>query len=65
MSGRQFRRLRVRYDAAGADGLVDRRLGRVSDRRAAASELDRMRRLYAEEYADFTVKHFAPVHRTL
>jgi len=58
MSGRQFRRLRVRYEAAGSAGLRDRRLGRVSGRRAAASELDRMQRLYREDYADFTVKHF-------
>lgn len=58
MSGRQFRRLCVRYEEAGVDGLRDRRLGRVSGRRAPASELERMRRLYVEEYADFTVKHF-------
>jgi len=58
VSARHFRRLRVRYEEAGADGLRDRRLGRTSGRRAAESELARMRRLYREEYADFTVKHF-------
>ena len=58
MSGRQFRRLRVRYGAEGVSGLADRRLGRVSGRRASESELDRMHLLYREEYADFTVKHF-------
>lgn len=58
MSGRQFRRLRVRYAAAGVAGLADRRVGRVSGRRAPARELDRMQRLYREEYAGFTVKHF-------
>jgi hypothetical protein len=58
MSGRQFRRLRVRYEAYGAEGLADRRLGRASGRRAPQAELDRMHRLYREEYADFTVKHF-------
>ena len=58
MSARHFRRLRARYEDAGADGLRDRRLGRVSGRRAPESELARMRRLYREEYADFTVKHF-------
>jgi hypothetical protein len=58
MSGRHFRRQCVRYAAEGEDGLRDRRLGRVSPRRAAESELARMRRLYREEYADFTVKHF-------
>lgn len=58
MSGRQFRRLRVRYAAAGEAGLADGRVGRVSGRRAPVSELERMHRLYREEYADFTVKHF-------
>jgi hypothetical protein len=58
MSARHFRRMRVRYQESGVDGLRDRRLGRVSGRRAAESELERMRRLYREEYADFTVKHF-------
>jgi transposase len=58
ISARHFRRLRGRYEADGVDGLRDRRLGRVSGRRAPESELERMRRLYREEYADFTVKHF-------
>ena len=58
MSARHFRRLRGRYEHEGVDGLRDRRLGRASGRRAPESELARMRRLYREEYADFTVKHF-------
>lgn len=58
LSGRHFRRQCVRYAAEGAEGLRDRRLGKASPRRAAESELARMRRLYREEYADFTVKHF-------
>ncbi len=39
MSGRHFRRLPVRYEEDGADGLRDRRLGKPSPRRAPASEL--------------------------
>ena len=58
LSGSHFRRQCVRYEAEGLDGLRDKRLGRVSNRRAPESELDRIRRLYREEYADFTVKHF-------
>jgi len=58
LSGRHFRRQCVRYEAEGIDGLRDKRLGRVSNRRAPESDLDRMRRLYDEEYKDFTVKHF-------
>src|ERR1700739_2882383 len=58
LSGRHFRRQCARYAEEGADGLRDKRLGRVSARRAPESELARMRLLYREEYADFTVKHF-------
>jgi len=58
ISARHFRRQRVRFTAEGEAGLRDKRVGRVSGRRAAESELERMRRLYREEYADFTVKHF-------
>jgi transposase len=58
MSGRHFRRLIERYDEEGPDGLKDRRLGKPSPRRAPASELTRMQRLYQERYRDFTAKHF-------
>ena len=58
MSGRNFRRLCVRYEEDGIEGLRDRRIGKVSPRRASARELERMRDLYRESYSDFTVKHF-------
>lgn len=58
LSGRHFRRQCSRFQAQGAAGLCDRRLGKPSPRRAPESELDRMHRLYREEFADFTVKHF-------
>jgi hypothetical protein len=58
MSGRNFRRLSLRYDEEGADGLRDRRLGRRSPRRAPAAELSRMQILYQQRYHDFSVKHF-------
>lgn len=58
LSGRHFRRQCARYETEGLDGLRDKRLGRVSNRRAPESELARMRRLYKEEFSDFTVKHF-------
>lgn len=58
MSGRNFRRLVVRYDDDGIEGLVDRRIGKVSPRRAAPAELTRMQRLYQERYRGFNVKHF-------
>src|SRR6266436_4495686 len=58
MSGRNFRRLCVRYEEDGIEGLRDRRIGKVSPRRAPARELERMQELYRERYGDFTVKHF-------
>jgi hypothetical protein len=58
MSGRQFRRLCVRYEEEGIEGLRDRRIGKISPRRASARELERMHDLYRERYSDFTVKHF-------
>jgi len=58
MSGRNFRRLCVRYEEEGVEGLRDRRIGRVSPRRAPEGELARMQELYRERYSDFTVKHF-------
>ena len=58
VSERTFRRWRGRYDEDGADGLVDRRVGQPSPKRAPADELERMLRLYHEHYQGFTVKHF-------
>jgi hypothetical protein len=58
MSGRHFRRLCVRYEEAGIEGLRDRRIGKVSPRRAPMRELERMKQLYQEQYGDFTMKHF-------
>ena len=36
MSERQFRRYRDRYEEAGEEGLLDRRLGKLSTRRVPA-----------------------------
>jgi len=58
MSGRHFRRLCVRYEEDGIEGLRDRRIGKASPRRAPERELERMHELYRERYGDFTVKHF-------
>jgi transposase len=58
ISERSFRRWRDRLRDEGPSGLVDRRLGRPSDRRASVSEISRMLELYRGSYADFTVKHF-------
>jgi transposase len=58
MSERHFRRLRDRYEAEGAEGLIDRRRGRVSGRRVAADRIEWLLEHYRTRYFDFTVKHF-------
>ncbi len=58
MSERTFRRWRERYEAEGAEGLYDRRLGRVSARRAPVDEVMRVLELFETRYPDFTAKHF-------
>ena len=58
MSERNFLRYRSRYECEGAEGLYDRRLGRVSGRRAPVDEATRVIELYATRYFDFNVKHF-------
>jgi transposase len=55
---RTFQRWAERFEAEGDDGLVDRRMGRRSPRRAPAEELERMLGLFGDKYADFTMKHF-------
>ena len=55
---RTFRRWRDRYEAEGADGLYDRRLGRLSARRAPVDEVARVLELFDTRYWDLTAKHF-------
>ena len=58
VSERTFRRWRDRFEADGAEGLYDRRLGRVSARRAPIDEVARVLELFDTRYWDFTAKHF-------
>lgn len=55
---RTFRRWSGRYDAEGAEGLEDRRLGRASARAVPVDEALRMVTLYETRYTGWTVKHF-------
>jgi transposase len=58
VSERTFRRWRDRWEAEGAEGLYDRRLGRVSARRAPVDTVARVLELFETRYWDFTAKHF-------
>lgn len=55
---RTFRRWSSRYQAEGAEGLQDRRLGRASARAVPVDEALRMVTLYETRYTGWTVKHF-------
>lgn len=57
-SERTFRRRRARFEAEGYDGLLDRRIGKVSPHRIAADEVERIVSLYRNRYQGWTVKHF-------
>ena len=50
ISERHFRRLRDRYEAEGAEGLIDRRRGRVSGRRAAVDQIEFVVEQYRTRY---------------
>jgi transposase len=58
MSERHFRRLRDAYEAQGAEGLIDRRRGRASGRRAPLDEIEWVIEEFRTRYFDFTAKHF-------
>jgi hypothetical protein len=58
MGERHFRRLRDAYEAHGAEGIVDRRRGRVSGRRAGVDEIAWVIEAFRTRYFDFTPKHF-------
>jgi len=58
ISERHFRRLKDRYEAEGAEGLIDRRRGRRSGRRVPVDRIEFVVEQYRTRYFDFTVKHF-------
>ena len=53
-----FYRYRRRYEDEGVSGLADRRLGKMSHRRARVDEVMKVLNLFETRYYDFTVKHF-------
>ncbi len=57
-SERHFRRLRDRYEAQGAEGIIDRRRGRASARRAPLDRIEWVVEPYRTRSFDVTAKHF-------
>jgi hypothetical protein len=60
---RTYRRYAVRYEDQGMEGLVDKRLGQVSHRRAPVDEIIALADIYNNRYWGFTVKHFYSWYR--
>lgn len=64
---RTARRWMRRFEDEGLEGLIDRRMGQVSSRRAPVDQVMRVETLYRERYRGFNAKHFheklTEVHR--
>ncbi len=57
MSERGFRRYLSRYEADGLEGLIDRRLEQISNRRAPVDEVMALTELYQTRHSGWNVKH--------
>lgn len=57
-SEKTFRRKKVRYEAIGFEGLLDKRLGNKPPNKVSADKVVDIITLYKEKYYDFTAKHF-------
>ena len=58
MCERSFRRYLSKYEADGLQGLIDRRLDQVSNRRAPVDEVMALTERYRTWHSDWNVKHF-------
>jgi hypothetical protein len=63
MCERSFRRYLGRYEADGLDGLIDRRLEQVSNRRAPTDEVLALTGRYRERHMGWNVRHFHAWYR--
>ena len=57
-SERHFRCLRDRHEQDGVEGLIDRRRGKASGRRAPLDTIEWVLEQFRTRYFDFTAKHF-------
>ena len=63
MCERRFRRYLARYEPEGLDGLIDRRLDHVSNRRAPVDEVMALTEQYRSQHLGWNVKHFHSWYR--
>jgi len=61
---RSFRRYIYRYEEAGLEGLLDKRITRVSSRRASVDEVMAVVDRYKGRHRGWNVKHFYGCTRT-
>ena len=55
---RKFRHYIIRYSEEGMGGLLDKRLDRISPRRAHREEVEEVVGLYKERYSRCNIRHF-------
>lgn len=60
---RTFRRWKDRYEAEGAEGLYDRRLGRIAGNAAPTDEVMKLLTLFKTYYREFNTSHFYDKYR--
>ncbi len=60
---RTFRRIVNRYEEAGVDGLVDKRLSQASHRRAPVDEVMELVEKYKQRHEGWSAKHFYAWYR--
>ena len=60
---RSFRRYVVRYEAEGLEGLIDRRLEQLSNRRAPVDEVMAVVERYRDRHLGWNVRHFHSWYR--
>lgn len=58
MSCRHLLRIREKYEEFGYEGLFDGRRGKISPKRIPVETVEKVMRLYREEYFDYNVSHF-------
>lgn len=58
VTARHMRRIKVRYEKSGYDGLVDYRGGKPRRKRIPIKTIEELCRLKKEVYPDFSIKHF-------
>lgn len=62
-SPRSIRRMRLKFEQYGYDGLFDRRRQTPSPKRAPVAEVQRLLALYRDRYQGFNVRHFHQLAR--